>query len=151
MESEKTILEYALEYHKRGWNVIPIAFDKKPPKGFKWTKYQTERVTEDQLQEWFAGGKYRNLGVIAGAVSGGLVIVDFDSMGLYEQWKARNGELADKLPTVKTSRGMHVYCESDWDKNSKASRINRLKYFGLACRCNGYARRKSCTMGQRQV
>ena len=115
-----------MEYHKRGWNVIPIIpTKKKPPKGCKWTKYQTERVTEDKLKKWFSGGQYKNLAVIAGAVSG-LVIVDFDRMDLYERWKAQNAELAAKLPTVKTSRGMHVYCRSDGAENAQYPKIDVL-------------------------
>ena len=125
-KNKMTILDYAQEYHKRGWNIIPIGFEKRPPKGFSWAEYQIQKVTQDNLQEWFGTGKYRNLAVIVGEVSGGLTIIDFDSMDIYEKWKAENPELVDVLPSVKTSRGMHIYCRSDLDKNLSYKKIDVL-------------------------
>lgn len=123
---KKTILEYALEYHKRGWNIIPIGFEKKPQRGFSWILFQTKRVTEDDLQNWFGNGKVRNLAVVVGEVSGGLTVLDFDSMDLYAQWKSKNTALAESLPTVKTSRGMHVYFRSELKKSKQYNRIDLI-------------------------
>ena len=128
--SEKTIkktpLDWALEYYQRGWNVIPNGFDKKPPKGFKWTPYQTDKVTVKNLEEWFGEKKYRNMAVIVGKVSGGLTIIDFDRPDLYDRWKADHPDLAKTLPTVQTSRGFHVYCCSDLDKSESFDKIDLL-------------------------
>jgi hypothetical protein len=123
MTKPKTILEYALTYHRRGWCIIPIGFDKKPPKGFKWTKYQTVRPTEADLREWFA--KYKSLAVVCGAVSGGLTVLDFDSMEVYERLVSIHPELAE-LSTVKTSRGRHVYLRSKLNKSTKFGKIDLL-------------------------
>jgi hypothetical protein len=45
-------------------------------------------------------------------VSGGLAIRDFDKAGAYASWAAGHPKLADRLPTVKTPRGFHVYFRS---------------------------------------
>lgn len=124
--NQKTLLEWALDYHKRGLCVIPIGFDKKPPRGFKWEKYQIARPTEADLQEWFGSGKYKNLAVVAGKVSGGLTILDVDLMELYEKWREQNPGLAEKLPTAETSRGRHVYFRSELDKSKKYGKIDLI-------------------------
>lgn len=120
------LLKQALGYYKRGWSLIPIAFKKKPPKGFTWAKYQTNRPTESDLQKWFDDSKYKNLAVIVGDVSGGLAIIDFDSIQAYEWWSRKYPELAGKLPTVKTSRGRHVYFRSKSGENKKYNKIDLL-------------------------
>jgi len=84
-----SVLQMALEYYRRGWSIIPIASaTKKPPKGFRWSKYQKTRPTEDELREWFADRDDLGLAVIFGDVSGGLVCRDFDTMAGYERWAA---------------------------------------------------------------
>ena len=70
LKSENLILKAALEYHLRGWSIIPIKAGTKKP-AVKWEQYQKERPDENQLQEWFASGK-NNIAVIVGEVSGGL-------------------------------------------------------------------------------
>lgn len=125
-DNNKTILKYALEYHKQGWNVIPIGFKKKPPRDFPWKQYQTKRVTEEELEVWFGNNRIKNLAVVVGEVSGGLTIIDFDSMELYERWKKDHSKLAETLPTVRTSRGTHVYCRSKLDKSISYNNIDIL-------------------------
>jgi hypothetical protein len=105
---DKTILDYALEYHKRGWCVIPIKPGSKKPALRSWILYQTKQPTEKQLRKWF-DGNHKNMAVVCGQVSGGLACRDFDDMAAYEKWTAEHPEYAKILPTVKTVRGMHVY------------------------------------------
>ncbi|NLF73686.1 MAG: bifunctional DNA primase/polymerase [Candidatus Anammoximicrobium sp.] len=104
----RSVLENALDYASRGWCIVRAAANKKKPLG-KWTQFQTERPTEEMLQKWFGNGKQRNLGVILGQVSGGLACRDFDTIESYKRWAAAHGDLAARLPTVKTRRGYHVY------------------------------------------
>ena len=47
------MLEAALEYHRRGWCIIPIEAGTKLPACRKWKGYQTQRPTEATLQRWF--------------------------------------------------------------------------------------------------
>lgn len=107
------LLEQALKYHRLGWCVIPIGSKKKPPKGFKWRKYQKTRSTKAELKECFGSGKYKSLAVVCGAVSGGLTVLDLDSKQRCEWWHRQHSRLADSLPTVRTRKGLHVYFRSE--------------------------------------
>lgn len=104
------VLAAALEYHRRGWSIIPIAAGtKKPPKGLRWKQYQKRRPTEQELREWFDARDDLGLAVIFGEVSGGLACRDFDDLDSYRRWKRAHPDLARMLPTVETARGRHVY------------------------------------------
>jgi hypothetical protein len=104
------VLAAALEYHRRGWSIIPIAAGmKKPPKRFGWKRYQTQPATEAELRLWFDGRDDLGLAVILGGVSGGLACRDFDDRRSYRRWKRAHPDLARMLPTVETPRGRHVY------------------------------------------
>ena len=99
--------EWALHYVELGWSVIPI------PSGTKkatiaWSKYQTERASRGQVENWFYKDRH-GPAVVFGEVSGGLACRDFDTMQSFEAWQRRFPDLAATLPIVKTSRGRHVY------------------------------------------
>lgn len=103
--TEKTILDYALEYYQRGWSIIPIKTDTKKP-AVKWKKFQTVRADEKQLREWFADSEYTSLAVVCGAASGGLAVLDLDSEQRCKWWYENH---AYSLPTVKTNKGIHLF------------------------------------------
>jgi hypothetical protein len=108
------LLQAALEYHRRGWSIIPIAAGaKNPPKRFRWKPYQTRQPEESLLRQWFANGTAGGIAVVLGDVSD-LVCRDFDTMGAYEQWVANHPDLAATLPTAATARGRHVYFRSSY-------------------------------------
>jgi hypothetical protein len=109
-DKSKTILDYALEYHARGWCIIPVKRGAKLA-AVKWKRYQSQSPSESQLQTWFAKGD-RNIAVVLGPVSGDLVCRDFDTMAEYELWAGKFPDLAKTLPTVRTSKGMHVYFQA---------------------------------------
>jgi hypothetical protein len=108
-KSEKTALDYALNYHRFGWCVIPVPYGKKAAR-IRWRKYQKSRPDENQLRKWFATNS-RNIAVIVGEVSNGLTCRDFDTMAEYEKWSASYPDLAKILPTVQTANGFHIYFE----------------------------------------
>jgi hypothetical protein len=66
-------LEAALDYRARGWRVVPVAHGEKRPVGSGW---QNLRLEEDDIRREFAVS--RNVGVLLGKASGGLVDVDLD-------------------------------------------------------------------------
>jgi hypothetical protein len=104
------LLDAALHYHERGLCVIPVRGKKAR---FDWKVCQKERPGDALLRNWFSRfPDVTGLAVVAGAVSGGLAIRDFDKAGAYESWAAGHPKLADRLPTVKTPRGYHVYFRS---------------------------------------
>ena len=107
-----SMLDLALHYRTRGWSLIPIkAGTKNQPLG-KWKPFQTKPADELQLRRWFGNGSSKNMAVVLGAVSGGLVCRDFDTVKEYEVWADAHPELAKTLPTAATSRGRHVYCRA---------------------------------------
>ena len=101
-----TVLDYAIQYHRRGWNILPIAAGTKKPT-CEYKHWLTTRQTEQDIRRLFVGNV--GVGVILGAVSGGLYVRDFDIADAHEQWKAAHRELANTLPTAATRRGAHVY------------------------------------------
>ncbi len=110
-KSEKTVLDYALEYHQFGWCVIPIKPDSKKPALKSWKQFQTKRPDENQLRKWFVNNN-RNIAVVLGAVSNNLVCRDFDKAQAVKIWKAKYPNLAKKLPIVQTQKGIHIYFQA---------------------------------------
>ena len=103
------MLRAALEYLGRGFSILPIApGTKRPPQGLRWRCYQERAATERTVRRWYGDGKGWGVGVVCGAVSGDLVVVDFDDPDVYRQW-ADGRPIAETLPTVRTGRGYQVY------------------------------------------
>jgi len=104
------LLAHALAYAARGWSILPVKYVNGHKSGaVRWKRFQTFRATEEVLRRWFEKNPDWQIGVICGAVSGGLICRDFDAPGAYEAWAKAHGELAATLPTVRTGRGWHVY------------------------------------------
>lgn len=114
-QKDNTLLKQALEYHWLGWCVIPIPRGSKKAQ-IRWKKYQQARPDESQLRTWFNGNP-SNIAVILGGVSGGLACRDFDSMVAYNEWRENHKTLAERLPTVQTKRGRHVYFKASNCRN----------------------------------
>jgi hypothetical protein len=68
------VLDFARDYIRRGWAVVPVPFKSKRPTGDAW---QNLRITEADAHQWF-NGEAQNVGVLMGGPSGGLVDIDLD-------------------------------------------------------------------------
>jgi len=73
--AQQTCLGAALDYRQRGWAVIDLDVGSKSPGRPGW---QHERFDEGALRERLSGGP-RNVSILFGEPSGGLVDVDLDS------------------------------------------------------------------------
>ena len=104
-----TLLTHAKQYIDRGWSVIPISGNKRPPSGFLWTPYQERIAKPAELKQWFSVDGHKGIAAVFGEVSGGLASRDFDDAETYKTWAEDYYEWASVLPTVKTARGCHVY------------------------------------------
>jgi hypothetical protein len=104
------LLPAALSLAALGLSVIPLRpADKKP--AIRWKRFQDERADQETIRTWFADtdtGQF-GIGVVLGAVSGGVMVRDFDAKATYRTFAKRCPELARTCPTVETARGCHVY------------------------------------------
>jgi hypothetical protein len=100
------IFEAAHGYARRGWSIIPTIH--KVAAG-TWKAFQERPANEAILRQMFGRGRVTGLAVVLGNVSGGLACRDYDDDDAYYTWAASHPNLAAVLPTVRTSRGYHVY------------------------------------------
>jgi len=109
------LLVTALCYREAGFSVIPIRADgSKAPALKSWTPFQHRLPSEDDLRQWFGNGAVRGIGVVCGAVSGNLAVLDFDSEDAFIAFgdlAVEHGlqELVSRLPCAKTPAGFHHY------------------------------------------
>ncbi|MEQ1829618.1 MAG: bifunctional DNA primase/polymerase [Pirellula sp.] len=94
-------------------NLLPQVCDIRTQKQFgTWQQYQTRLAIHEELERWY---RYpAGIGLVAGVVSGGLEILDFDDGSLFEPWRKSVESIACWLPIVETpSGGYHVFyrCE----------------------------------------
>src|SRR5882724_9246629 len=116
-----TTLEMALAYRAAGLSVLPIRNDgSKRPALDTWDELKARLPTEQELSEWFVGAVLPGVGIIGGAVSGGLAILDFEFADLWEEYWQLAEVLApgviEALPLVRTpgkepsgAGGRHLY------------------------------------------
>lgn len=107
------LYDAAIDAIERGWSVIPLSILTKKPLA-KWTKYQTEPPTREEVEDWFehgapTGDGHRvrpfNLALLTGELSG-LVVVDCDNDAAVAH--AKKHGLTSPV-SVKTTRGRHFY------------------------------------------
>lgn len=73
------VLDAAVEAARAGLSVMPIRADgSKAPVRKEWTSLQRKPLTEDQIRSAFAADHRYGLAVIAGEISGGVEVLDFD-------------------------------------------------------------------------
>jgi putative DNA primase/helicase len=92
----------AVDYRERGWAPIPLKIRSKEPKLPKGHPFLGRKATDEE----FGGFDFRhNVGIVAGKVSG-ILILDDDDGG---ETLRRNGWHIPATPTVKTKRGHQYY------------------------------------------
>ena len=99
-------------YLSEGLSFIPIPFKSKVP-AIEWKQFQTTRPTESQVKSWF-NGHDTNIAVICGQVSGGLVVLDFDTKEGFDKFylvaiEKIGLDLLDFTRVSRTARGYHVW------------------------------------------
>ncbi|PJN24036.1 hypothetical protein CG736_19250 [Kitasatospora sp. CB02891] len=92
------MLAAALAWHAAGASVVRVALDgTKRPLG-DWKGAQSVRADEQQIRDWFANG-HAGLGVVMGAVSGGLEMFEFEGRAVAEG-------LADQFNEIVEASGL---------------------------------------------
>lgn len=110
-----TTLETALQYTRAKISVIPIRSDGSKAPAEEWKPFQSKIADPGTLRRWFANGA--GIGIIAGSVSGGLEIIDFEAGAPVPEWADMVGDhaagLTSRLVVVRTpSGGYHCYYRS---------------------------------------
>ncbi|HET6856954.1 MAG TPA: bifunctional DNA primase/polymerase, partial [Streptomyces sp.] len=92
MSTSPDTLAAALALHAAGCSVVPVRTDgSKHPQG-TWKTAQTERATEEQLRATFAHG-HPGIGIVCGAVSGGLEMLELEGRAVAEGELTRLAEI----------------------------------------------------------
>ena len=94
-----TLLDAALALHAAGLCVLPAAEDASKRPAVDWKTYQANRPDEAQLRSWFDDGRRTGLGVVCGAVSGGLELCELEGRAV------QAGALTD-LAELATNSGL---------------------------------------------
>jgi hypothetical protein len=98
----------ALDYAVLGLSVIPL--NGKRPALTSWTPYQQQAASPEIIQGWGKAGLLQNVGIVCGAVSNNLVVLDLDGAAGYPAFAAMFPHLVETF-TVATGGGVgrHVY------------------------------------------
>lgn len=131
ISNETSLRTAAVIYLTQGFSVIPLTGKKAQ---IPWRVYQCQRARTSDLNWWVARHHLNNLGIVCGAISGNLVVLDLDG-----EWGINT--VSDLFPnlldtfTVTTGTGMHKYFYVD-DLPTSA-RHARGAHSGVELRSNG--------------
>ena len=92
------ILQAALDFFDAGVSVVPASMNGTKAPITTWKQYQVTRASREQLQSWF-GGNATGIGIITGAVSGNLEMLELEG-------RAVNGGLLDEAREIAHSSGL---------------------------------------------
>jgi hypothetical protein len=95
-------------YRDLGFSVFPLF--KKLPAVKSWKQLQLRRPPDPEIGRMFHRPSWVDgVGAVTGSASVGLCVRDFDTVDGYLTWARGRPDLAKRLPTVRTGRGLHVY------------------------------------------
>jgi len=103
-----TLRDYVDLYLRLGFCVIPVPYGEKGPK-IIWQPYQERKPTDEELRAWFGGKEKTNIAIVCGGVSGNLVVLDFDDVGVYEKFFDPKKVEKETLVVITGSGKRHVY------------------------------------------
>ncbi len=80
------ICSAAIAWHNGGAAILPVADDKTKRPAIPWKQYQTTLPTDEEAETWFGphNPRYSGLGVVCGAVSGHLELLEFEGRAVTE-------------------------------------------------------------------
>ncbi len=109
--ADSEVLRAALEYAARSWSVVVVEPRGKRPL-VRWEEFQRRRPGEGELRSWLDRHPDANLAVVAGAVSG-LVVLDVDprhgGIASLTRWERQHGGLPHTVEAQTGGGGRHLY------------------------------------------
>lgn len=103
-----TLYEASIEYLKSGVSIIPLRGKLCALKS--WSMAQQYRASEKVLSQWHQTRLLHGVGIVCGAVSGNLVVLDFDSHDAVAEFAEEFPALQDTFIVSSGSRrGAHFY------------------------------------------
>ncbi len=82
----------------------------KVPALASWHRYQRTRASPQMVRAWALAGLFNNVGIVCGAVSGGLVVLDLDGEAAYASFATLFPQLTVTYTVATGSgQGKHVY------------------------------------------
>ena len=116
-------LEAALSYLHKGISLIPLMPGGKKPL-IPWEEYQARLPTKEEVVSWFKDGR-ANVGAVCGAVSGGLVALDFESEESFAKFFSPEKILNATLVTKTPHGGVHVWLRETGEVPRRSIRISK--------------------------
>lgn len=108
----ETLLTTALQLAANGVSVVAVGQDKRTFSS--WKHLQSEIASEQDIRRMMIDTRTKGVAAICGKVSGGLLVLDFDVPGYYENWCDQVGEIINRLPVQRTGSGcFQVACRCD--------------------------------------
>jgi hypothetical protein len=89
-----SLLPVALRFLRAGISVVPVASDGTKRPAFAWQRFQSELPTPDELLMWFKP-EVAGLGVITGAVSGNLEMLELEGRAVAQKMHLEIAEIAN--------------------------------------------------------
>ena len=111
--------------YEYGFNIFPLRPRSKEA-FLPWKQYQTEKVTEEQVDKWAENPDY-NWAVVCGAISD-LVVFDCDDASAVE-WA--RGHLPHTPFMVQTGHGWHLYYRYPYGREEWLRKLNPRKQWGI--------------------
>jgi hypothetical protein len=94
--------------YKLGFNVIPLTKELLPSVSYE--VYLKQRIPEEIFYQWLSEGKFKNLAIVCGSVSG-ITVIDIDNLDLFRQ-SFKTAEMlinSCKFKEKTKSGGLHLY------------------------------------------
>jgi len=112
-------------YWNHGFSIIPVK-QNKAPNIDRWEDFQYRRPTENQIQKWLDSKKFQNVGIICGAVSDNLVVIDIDDASIVDELDLNLDKISEYGWVARTGKGYHIYLK-DIGNPGGPQRYRRLK------------------------
>lgn len=133
MATTNTMLSAALSWSEHGFSVIPLRGKK--PALRTWQHYQSRKAGTTEIEKWQNAGLLQNIGVVCGAVSGNLAVVDLDGVEATTAFWERFPDLETYHVQTGSGTGQHVYFHLE--RMTPTTRVVGLKIGNIELRCDG--------------